>query len=402
MRDEEATGPLTQASAPISGSPRNRKIPWGESAPGRPGRRRCKELPVRGSTASRLLALVALASLALVSCARSAPGASNLKPADLYAAGPTVGDVRTLLGDSNWWQGPPSFGVRPLDATSIPETERFSVAQRFIRLGTAEEFFVRYTLYDTVAAATAVMKNLKDSYGATTPLQKVGDDTLYLGSGPSEGGAPYISRTIARLGQVMVQISWARKDGQPTIQQLVRNGTKIIAGLKKVVDGKAHASPPQADPKLLPNPGLDITYLGSAQLPIEAWVVMTRKAIPGPLVDALHVLGINDFAYGDYALNNDTHMEVLTALFTFPSPAAATQWVQLFGPGKPDSSGIDWTYQPVAGSVEGSGEYHYYFAAGTHGAMMVCAATIPGEAASRACEAPMERVAISWGLALSA
>jgi len=38
MRDEEAPGPLTQASAPLSGSPRNRQIPWGETAPGRLGR----------------------------------------------------------------------------------------------------------------------------------------------------------------------------------------------------------------------------------------------------------------------------------------------------------------------------------------------------------------------------
>src|SRR5438445_1743616 len=33
-----ATGPLTPASAPLSGSPRNRKIPWGEQAPVRLGR----------------------------------------------------------------------------------------------------------------------------------------------------------------------------------------------------------------------------------------------------------------------------------------------------------------------------------------------------------------------------
>src|SRR5437667_12057729 len=38
MRDDAATGPLTLASAPISGSPRNRQIPWGESAPARLGR----------------------------------------------------------------------------------------------------------------------------------------------------------------------------------------------------------------------------------------------------------------------------------------------------------------------------------------------------------------------------
>src|SRR6266851_662906 len=47
MRDEQAPGPLTQASAPLSGSPRNPWIPWGETAPGRLGRRRCKELPER-------------------------------------------------------------------------------------------------------------------------------------------------------------------------------------------------------------------------------------------------------------------------------------------------------------------------------------------------------------------
>src|SRR5260370_3706824 len=45
MRDEEAPGPLTPASAPFSGSPPNRQIPRGETAPGHPGRRRCKELP---------------------------------------------------------------------------------------------------------------------------------------------------------------------------------------------------------------------------------------------------------------------------------------------------------------------------------------------------------------------
>ena len=66
----------------------------------------------------------------------------------------------------------------------------------------------------------------------------------------------------------------------------------MIEGLKKVVDGKVKVKPPKADPKLLPNPGLDITYLGSAQQPIEAWVVMTHSALPGTLVDALHQVDI--------------------------------------------------------------------------------------------------------------
>jgi len=343
--------------------------------------------------------VAAVAALALVSCARPGSGSSNLKPADLYAAGPTVSDVRALFGDNNWWQGPPSFEVRPLDAASINATERFSVSQRFIRIGTAEEFFVHYTLYDKVTSATTVMTDLKNAFSASTPVQKVGDDTLYL-SGPGGGGAPYIGRTIFRLGQVLVQVSWARKDGPATVNQLQKNGATVLAGLKKVVDGKVRVIPPKADPKLLPNPGLDITYLGSAQLPVEAWAVMDRSAVPGTLVDAMHQLGINDFAYGDYALNNDTHMEVRTALFTFPSPVAATQWVTLVGPGKPDASGIDWAYRPMSGSMEGAGEYVYYLTSGTHGVMMICAPTISGEAASRACEKPMERVAIGWLAAL--
>ncbi len=37
MRDEEATGPLTQASAPFSGPPRNRTIPRGEDGARPPG-----------------------------------------------------------------------------------------------------------------------------------------------------------------------------------------------------------------------------------------------------------------------------------------------------------------------------------------------------------------------------
>src|SRR5260370_21490782 len=39
----------TPASPPFSGSPRNRQIPWGETAPGRLGVRRRNEPPARGT-----------------------------------------------------------------------------------------------------------------------------------------------------------------------------------------------------------------------------------------------------------------------------------------------------------------------------------------------------------------
>src|SRR5467141_2497399 len=56
MRDDEAPGPLTQASAPLSGSPRNRQVPGGETAPGRPGRRISSEPPVRDTIAPGMIA----------------------------------------------------------------------------------------------------------------------------------------------------------------------------------------------------------------------------------------------------------------------------------------------------------------------------------------------------------
>lgn len=342
----------------------------------------------------RLMALVSVAGLLLMSCARLGSSAgSNVRAADVYAAGPSVADVRTLFGDNNWWPGPPSFGVRPLDSASTPETERFSVTQRFLHLGSAEALDVRYTVYDKSSTATSRMTAVQNAYGASPSSPKVGDQVLYYGL-MSSGGAPYITRTFVRVGQIIVEIVWARKDGIPTITQLGKNAAKVVDGLKKVTSGKVHGSPQAIDQTLLPPPGLDITFLGSAQLPIEAWLVMADIGIPEPILVLLHNGGVTDFVFADYALNTDTHMEVRAALLTFSTPAAATDWVSTFSGSAPDQSGIS------SGYIDALGVYHYLFAAGTHGAMLVCSATASSEAASRACESPMQRTAIAWKLSL--
>jgi len=351
---------------------------------------------IRGA---RFIALAALGAVLVASCARIGSGGTTAQPADLYAAGPTVTDVRTLLGDSNWWPGPPSFEVRPLDAETAMFTERFSITQRFIRVGTAEEFLVRYTVFDKTSSATTRMTDLQNAFGASPSTPKVGDAVLYYGLAGS-GGAPYITRTFVRVGKIIVNIIWARKDPSTTVQQLGHNAAKVVGGLKKATSAKVRPSPQAVDSKLLPPPGLDITFLGAARLPIEAWLVMENIAIPMAGLQLLQAAGINDFAYGDYALNNDTHMEVRTSLLTFATPAAATDWAGTWSSGTPDQSGIASEYVPLSG-VEGAGEYHYFFVAGDYGAMLVCKSSIEGEAASRACEAPMERTAIGWKLALS-
>src|SRR5713226_10726961 len=128
------------------------------------------------------MALVSGAGLLLMSCAKLGSSAgSNVQAADIYAAGPSVTDVRTLFGDNNWWPGPPSFGVRPLDAASIPNAQRFSVTQRFLHLGSAEGWDVRYTVYDRTGSATSQMTSVQNAYGASPSSPKVGDQVLYYG-----------------------------------------------------------------------------------------------------------------------------------------------------------------------------------------------------------------------------
>jgi hypothetical protein len=342
--------------------------------------------------------MVALTATLLTACARIGSGGFNGKVADLSAAGPTATDVQAVFGDSNWWAGPPTFQVRPLDSGTMPETELFGLTRTFIHVGSAEAFIVVYTAYNTVSAATTVMTNLKNQYSAGAPPQKVGDDTLYL-NGNAPGAAPYVARTYVRLASIMVEIAWLNKDGPPTLQQRVKVAKKVIDGLQPVVSGKVHGKLQPVAQQQLPPPGLDITNLGSAQLAVESLPVMLSVAMPEAVLSLLQTDGLKDFAYGDYALNNDTHMEVQTAFLTFPTTADAVEWATNFSPNPPDPSGIGSGYIATGGSPAG-GEYHYLFTAGTYGGLLICKPTIGGEAASRECEMPMERTALAWKLAL--
>ena len=195
----------------------------------------------------------------------------------------------------------------------------------------------------------------------------------------------------------MVQIVWTRKDSIPAVDQLGRNATKFVNGIAKL--GKVHVTTHQVDPKLLPPPGLDITMLGATQLPIESWVVMIHSGLPEAVLALLSQQSITKFVYGDYALNDDTHMEVQTAMLTFQSNFNAIDFATTFAPGPPDQSGIASAYIPGGGSPA-AGQYDYLFVSGSFVGMLSCSPSISGEAASRECEVPVERTAIAWKLAL--
>ena len=310
---------------------------------------------------------------------------------------PTQDDVRKLMGDSSWWSGAPSFEVRPLNAETTFPTERYSVSQLFIHLGTAEEMIARYTMFDKTSSASSAMGDLQNFYGSSVNGPKVGDQVLYYGSGGT-GGAPYITRTFVRVGQVMLTLLWSRKDTGTTVQMLGRNAKKFADPLKNLA--KVHAPTSEVRPTSLPPPGLDITLLGTTNLPVESFVVMSRTGMPDYVQSLMRDSGVSTFPYGDYALNNDTHMEVQTALLKLVSPEQATAWAKAFGPSQqPDADGIFMGYIPTGGTPA-AGIYIFTFAAGQYGGFITCKSSIDGEAASRECEDPVHNTAVAWKVAL--
>ncbi|TAN32310.1 hypothetical protein EPN29_09035 [bacterium] len=341
------------------------------------------------------LALVAALALGASACARGSSSGGEAQLMDLYAAGPAVADVRSLLGDSSWWPGPPSFGVRPLDSVAMPFQERFHVIHRFVHLGTAETFDVEFTLWDSTSAATTQMSNVKAAFGTSASGPKVGDQVLYYGS-QTQGAAPFVTATFVRVGQVVTTISLGLKDAFPKVARLGKIATKVVSRLKDALSRKVRVSPlPWSDQALLPPAGPDLTLLGAVRLPIEAVVVMFGYAAPESLANSFHGGGVDTIVFGDYALDNDTHMEVRAGVFTFLTRQDASDWLDaLRGSTALDVDGIATFYDG------GSGQYFSLFKAGKQGAMLVCRSTSDVEAASRACESPLTRVAPAWELKL--
>ena len=347
---------------------------------------------IRGA---RWVGSLAALAITLSACAIGA-GSFNGNAADLYSLIPSQNDVRKVMADDGWWEGPPSFEVKPLDFDITPATQRFAISVHYIHLGSSEVLLAQYAVYDKTSSATTIMTDYQNAYGTSPSSPRVGDQVLYYAMAGS-GAAPFVARSFVRVGQIVVQIVWTRKDSIPSMTSLGKVATLFAGGLKNA--NKAHASFKQPDKKFLPPPGLDITFLGSAVLPIEAFAVMLLAALPGPVVDQLHTDAVDSFAYGDYVLDNDVHMEVQTAVLAFPSTTIAQGFATDAAPGTPDTNGIASGYIPTGGSPAG-GEYHYVFATGIYAIELICKPSVQGEAASRECEDPVERTAVAWMRAL--
>ena len=352
---------------------------------------------IRGAAFLGRVAFALAITVILASCAGFGGTSFNGNAADVYSIMPTQKDVQSLMGDANWWAGVPTFEVPPLNSDTAPATQRFAVGEQYLHIGSAEELLARYAIFDKTSSATTVMNDYQTALGTSPTSPKVGDQVLYYGMA-GNGGAPYAARTFVRVGQIVLTLAWYRKDPGISVNQLATIAKRFSQGLKDI--SKVHGTLKAADPTLLPPAGLSITPLGSAAMPVEAYPVLALTAIPEQILALMHNAGINEFAYGDYALNNDTHMEVQTALLTFPTDSDASDWATAFSPGQPDSNGIAFGDVPTGGTPA-AGVYHFVFATGRFGAFIVCKSAIDGEAASRECEQPVGTVALAWKLALN-
>jgi len=352
------------------------------------------------SKAARFLGAIACAALFASSCTSKlfAPTVIS-KPLDLYAATPSQSDAKALLGGGDWWTAAPTFDLLPLNLSTASSTVKFSIVRRYQNIGTSETWRLRYTQLDKASSATKVMNDIKSSNGpgggGTTG---VGDQALTYGLQQRSGAAPYEVISLIRVGSILVEATWDRKDGFATNKQLTTVGRKLVSKLKDAIAGKVHGTPPPADDLAhLPPRGPDITLLGAVKLPIEALALMLNATAPADAVAPFRDRSVSDFVYGDYALDIDTHMEVQAGLFTFGSAMDASDlFTAIAGGAQPDANGILRAYDDTTGP----GQYEYFLAAGTHIGLLICRSTLENEAASRSCEKPLEAVGAAWSASL--
>lgn len=321
------------------------------------------------------------------------------KPLDLYAATPSQGDASSLLGGGQWWTAAPTFDMVPLNLATASSTVKFSIVRRYQNIGTSETWRLRYSQLDKAASATKVMTDIQSSNGAGSGGSGVGDQSLNYGLQQSSGAAPYEVISLIRVGSILVESTWNRKDGFPTSKQLSAMGRKLVSKIRDAIAGKVHGTaPPTQDLAHLPPVGPDITLLGSVKLPVEALPLMLNSAAPVDTVTPFKDRQVTDFVYGDYALDKDTHMEVQAGLFSFSTATDATDlFTAIAGGTQPDANGILRTYDDTSGP----GQYEYFFASGTYIGMLICRSTSDLEAASRSCEKPLESVGAAWSASLS-
>ena len=334
----------------------------------------------------------------LAGCGRFGATAAAPTLSNVYAGGVRIDDINSYLGDSsNWWPGAPRFGTRPLDSSTRPDEERFDVTLHFTHVGSAESLDIEYRVWDSTSLATAIMGSTQQALGSSLSGPTAGDQVLYYNQKLVFGAAPYVSEALVRVGQTILSIVWSRAASFASTTAQGNIAKRVVSRLKDSLAGRVRPSPSSSpDPHFLPPDGPALTQLGTDTLPIAVVPLMVGAPAPLDVVGMFKELGANEFTYGDYALNADTHMEVLTAAFSFSSGTGGSDWLNRFiGASNLTQSGDYFNYD------DGSGQYIVAFAVGSEGVLMLCRSAARLEAASRACESPITSVAGAWKRILS-
>ena len=356
-------------------------------------------------TSLRTLALLCAMVIVATACTRPFQTPPPAKIMDVYAASPSSTDATSLLGGT-WWTSAPTFSMRPLDDANTVSQIQYTVIRRYSNIGTAESWQISYIQFDKSSSASTLMTNIENSLGSGSGGKNVGDKVLYyqekLPSSSGSEGAPYETLTIIRVGSLVIESMWRKNDSFPASDQLGKIATRLASGVKDAVAGKVHGSAASSeDLSMLPPPNAYITLLGATKLPIEAMPLMINFTAPTQMVELFKSQSVTDFVFGDYVLNSDTHMEVQAAVFTLPSATAAEQFFDSFkGSATVDANGVLKFYNDVTGP----GQYDYYIVSGRHLGLLICrsvAELTTNEAASRACETPLETVSSAWPTAFS-
>ena len=355
----------------------------------------------------RALAVAGLIAIAATGCTSPFKQTPPAKLMDVYSGSPTSDDASSLLG-GEWWTSAPTFSVRPLDVSNMADQIQYTVIRRYENVGTAETWQIQYIQLDKSGSASTLMSNAQNTFGDGLSGKKVGDQVLYVqqrlnasADSPSNA-APYGTLTLIRVGALVIESFWKKGSGFPSTDQLGKIATRLVNGVKDATSGKVKSAEATTDDvALLPPPNAYITLLGAVHLPVEALPLMINASAPTKVVDLFKTEAVVDFVYGDYVLNTDTSMEVQAATFTFTTASAAARMFDTFkGDSTVDSNGVLVFFNDLTGP----GQYDYFIVSGRHLGLLICRSTDEDgahEAASRACEMPLETVSAAWPAAFS-
>ena len=335
-------------------------------------------------------------TLALVACGRGS-GSQAPSPDSVYTGRVVLADVTGAVGSPGWAQDAPTFGVRPLNSASVPDEENFEVTVRFVKVGTQERVGVNYQVWQSVTFANAIMSAEQSSRGTSLSGPKAGDQVLYYNQNTRAGAAPFLSEAFVRVGQTIILIAWQRTPGFVDTKALGKVASAAANRLKDSIAGKIQPSPgPTPDPHLLAPNGPDLTLLGATVLPVDIVSQILVAPAPEVMTSFFQSAGVTNVVFGDYALSEDTRMEVVTAGMVFSSAADVPKWITANFSSSGIQNGVYLNYE------QDTGQYVAAFGVGNRGVLVVCKSSQPGEQAGRSCEGPMVRLINGWMGALAA